>query len=99
MLRRRHKNEPSKQHKNPSKRHYVDDMMSPRRHHNRRRFGLHSLLWNLTYNLTVCSVSEVVDNHKTALTSYKYEKQPTLREGINRIDVDPKQVKAIVRTS
>ena len=44
------------------KRHYVDILIE--------ELGLHSLPGNTTYNLTDFSVSEVLDNHKSVLTSF-----------------------------
>ena len=44
------------------KRHYVDILIE--------ELGLHSLTGNPTYNLTDFSASEVLDNHKSVLTSF-----------------------------
>ena len=44
------------------KRHYVDILIE--------ELGLHSLPGNPTYNLTYFSASEVLDNHKSVLTSF-----------------------------
>ena len=44
------------------KRHYVDILIE--------ELGLHLLPGNPTYNLTHFSASEVLDNHKSALTSF-----------------------------
>ena len=44
------------------KRHYVDILIE--------ELGLHSLPGNLTYNLTDFSASEVLDNHKSVITSF-----------------------------
>ena len=44
------------------KRHYIDTLTE--------ELGLHSLPGNLTYNLTDFSASEVLDNHKSVLTSF-----------------------------
>ena len=44
------------------KRHYVDILIE--------ELGLHSLPGNPTYNLTDFSASEVLDNHKSVLTSF-----------------------------
>ena len=47
------------------KKYYVDILIE--------ELGLHSLPWNPTYNLTDLSASEVLDNHKSVLTSFGIE--------------------------
>ena len=48
------------------KRYYVDILIE--------ELGLHLLPGNPTYNLTVLSASEVLDNHKSVLTSFGIQK-------------------------
>ena len=54
------------------KKHYVDILI--------KELGLHSLPGNPTYNLTDFSASEVLDNHKSVLTSFGIQ---TNKEGLD----------------
>ena len=43
------------------------------RHNLTEELGLNSLSWNPTYNLTDCYAPEVLNNHKSVLTSFEIE--------------------------